>query len=80
MASVLLVLDLVSETSDKSVFNRVYVSLVASLVMSFGSYKGGKHMWGISKGGIYFSMGDFVYKADNLIFKLSVGHGYAQNR
>jgi hypothetical protein len=25
-------------------------------------------------------MGDFIYKADNLIFKLSVGHGYAQNR
>jgi hypothetical protein len=80
MASVSLVLDLVSKTSDKSMFNRVYVSLVASLIVLFGSYKGGKHMRGISKGGIYFSMGDFVYKADNLIFKLSVGHGYAQNR
>jgi hypothetical protein len=70
-------LDLVSKTLDKSMFNRVYVSLVASLVMLFGSYKGGKHMQGISKGGIYFSMGDFIYKVDNLIFKLSVGHGYA---
>jgi hypothetical protein len=80
MASVSLVLDSVSKTSDKSVFNRVYVSLVASLIVLFGSYKGGKHMRGISKGGIYFSMGDFVYKADNLIFKLSIGHGYAQNK
>jgi hypothetical protein len=77
MASVLLMLDLVSKTLDKSMFNRVYVSLVASLIMSFGSYKGGKHMRGISKGRIYFNIGDFVYKVDNLIFKLSVSHGYA---
>jgi hypothetical protein len=41
MASILLVLDLVSKTLDKSMFNRVYVSLVAFLIMLFSSYKGG---------------------------------------